>query len=47
MPHAMDHDVDCVVVGSGFATWDRLVNENVQEQFVHNQMSEPYLLRNI
>ena len=36
MSQAMDQIVDCVVVGGGCATWDRLVNENVQEQFVHN-----------
>jgi len=31
---AMDHIVDHVVVGGGFATWGRPANENVQERFV-------------
>ena len=31
---AVDNIVDHVVVGGGFATWDRPANESVQERFV-------------
>ena len=31
---ALDHIVDHVVVGGGFATWGRPANESVQERFV-------------
>ena len=47
MLHATHHDVDCDVGDVDSATWVRPVNGNVLWQFVHDRMSEPYLLGSV